>query len=93
MLAIGRALMADPQLLLLDEPSLGLAPIMVERILESLRRIRDAGITVLLVEQRLEKALRLADRAYVLQTGRIVLEGPAGDLLGVDEVRRAYLGL
>ena len=93
MLAIGRALMAGPSLLLLDEPSLGIAPRLVERIFESLRLINQRGITVLLVEQRLRQALELAQRGYVLQTGRVVLSGPAGDLLGSEDVRRAYLGL
>ena len=93
MLAIGRALMAGPRLLLLDEPSLGIAPRLVERIFESLRLINQRGITVLLVEQRLRQALELAQRGYVLQTGRVVLSGPATDLLGSEDVRRAYLGL
>ncbi len=93
MLAIGRALMSRPRLLLLDEPSLGLAPRLVLRIFESLREINEHGITILLVEQRLQQALRLASRGYVLQTGRVVLVGPSADLLESDEVRRAYLGL
>ncbi len=93
MLAIGRALMSRPRLLLLDEPSLGLAPRLVMRIFESLREINEHGITILLVEQRLQQALRLASRGYVLQTGRVVLAGPSADLLESDEVRRAYLGL
>ena len=93
MLAIGRALMAGPRLLLLDEPSLGIAPLLVERIFESLHLINQRGITVLLVEQRLRKALQLAQRGYVLQTGQVVLSGPSSELLSSEDVRRAYLGL
>ncbi|MGZ4148310.1 MAG: ABC transporter ATP-binding protein [Actinomycetota bacterium] len=92
MLAIGRALMARPSLLMLDEPSLGLAPIMVERIFELLREIRDQGITILLVEQNAHMALQLADRGYVIESGEIVLEDRADALLGNDAVRKAYLG-
>ena len=93
MLAIGRALMAGPRLLLLDEPSLGIAPLLVERIFESLHLINQRGLTVLLVEQRLRQALQLAQRGYVLQTGRVVLSGPSSELLSSENVRRAYLGL
>ena len=92
MLAIGRALMADPRLLLLDEPSMGLAPLFVQTIFEILRTIRDNGVTVLLVEQNAAKALQLADRGYVLETGRIVLQDTANVLLRDDRVRMAYLG-
>jgi branched-chain amino acid transport system ATP-binding protein len=92
MLAIGRALMAEPRLLLLDEPSMGLAPLFVQTIFEILRRIRDQGVTVLLVEQNAAKALQLADRGYVLETGRIVLQDSASVLLRDDRVRMAYLG-
>ncbi|MEO5657315.1 MAG: ABC transporter ATP-binding protein [Nitrospiria bacterium] len=92
MLAIGRALMAQPRLLLLDEPSLGLAPLMVERIFEIIRTIHRAGTTMLLVEQNAYTALKAADRAYVMDTGRIVLEGPAAVLLDDPNVRTAYLG-
>jgi branched-chain amino acid transport system ATP-binding protein len=92
MLAIGRALMAEPRLLLLDEPSMGLAPLYVQTIFDILRRIRDQGVTVLLVEQNAAKALQLADRGYVLETGRIVLQDSAGVLLRDDRVRMAYLG-
>jgi branched-chain amino acid transport system ATP-binding protein len=92
MLAIGRALMAEPRLLLLDEPSMGLAPLFVKMIFEILRTIRDQGVTILLVEQNAAKALQLADRGYVLETGRIVLQGPADVLLRDDRVRMAYLG-
>jgi branched-chain amino acid transport system ATP-binding protein len=92
MLAIGRALMARPQLLLLDEPSLGLAPIIVRDIFRALRRIREQGVTVLLVEQNARMALKLADRGYVLENGRVVLEGPATELLASPEVQASYLG-
>ncbi len=93
MLAIGRALMSKPRLLLLDEPSLGIAPLLVDRIFNSLREINQRGLTLLLVEQRLKQALALAARAYVLQTGRIVLSGPSAEMAESEEVRRAYLGL
>ncbi len=93
MLAIGRALMTQPRLLMLDEPSQGIAPKLVDDILDAVGRIRALGTTILLVEQRLAEALDLADRAYVLQTGRIVLEGPAKDIAGDAGVRRAYLGM
>ena len=92
MLAIGRALMSRPTLVLFDEPSLGLAPIMVETIGTMIAGIRDRGATVLLVEQNAALALRLADRAYVLETGRVTLEGPAKELVANPEVHRAYLG-
>jgi len=92
MLAIGRALMSRPTLILFDEPSLGLAPMMVETIGKMITRIREQGTTVLLVEQNASLALRLADRAYVLETGRVTLSGPARDLVANPEVHRAYLG-
>lgn len=93
MLAVGRALMGRPRLLMLDEPSLGVAPIVVTRMFELLRQVRDRGTTILLVEQNLQLALEFADRAYVLQTGRVVLSGSTQELLESQEVRRAYLGL
>jgi branched-chain amino acid transport system ATP-binding protein len=93
MLAIGRALMTQPRLLMLDEPSQGIAPKLVDDILAAVGRIRDLGTTVLLVEQRLAEALELADRAYVLQTGRIVMEGPAAVIAADAGVRKAYLGM
>jgi len=93
MLAIGRALMTQPRLLMLDEPSQGIMPKLVDDILAAVTRIRDLGVTVLLVEQRLVEALAIADRAYVLQTGRIVMSGPAAEIAGHADVRRAYLGI
>src|SRR3954468_5226938 len=93
MLAIGRALMTRPRLLMLDEPSQGIAPRLVDDILAAVGRVRELGTTVLLVEQRLAEALDMADRAYVLQTGRIVLEGPAKVVASDEGVRRAYLGM
>ena len=92
MLAIGRALMARPRLMMLDEPSMGLAPLVVRDIFAIIRRIRDEGTTVLLVEQNARGALRIADRGYVLETGRIVLQGTAEELLQNRDVQRAYLG-
>jgi branched-chain amino acid transport system ATP-binding protein len=92
MLAIGRALMGKPRLLLLDEPSMGLAPLVVAQIFEIIREINDAGVTVLLVEQNAAQALALANRGYVLETGEIVLSGTGAELLADDRVRAAYLG-
>lgn len=92
MLAIGRALMARPQLVLMDEPSMGLAPLLVETIFEIIREINQSGTTILLVEQNAHMALSIAHRAYVLETGRIVLEGSARELVDNPEVRKAYLG-
>jgi branched-chain amino acid transport system ATP-binding protein len=93
MLAIGRALMSRPKLLLLDEPSMGLAPILVQQILDAIAGLRDRGTTVLLVEQNVTAALAIADRAYVLETGRIALVGTAGELTHDERVRSAYLGI
>jgi branched-chain amino acid transport system ATP-binding protein len=92
MLAIGRALMSQPKLLLLDEPSLGLAPLMVERIFEVIRELKRQGVTMLLVEQNVHNALDVADRAYVMETGRMVLEGPASELKHNALVEQSYLG-
>jgi branched-chain amino acid transport system ATP-binding protein len=92
MLAIGRALMGKPRLLLLDEPSMGLAPLIVAQIFDIIREINTAGVTVLLVEQNAAQALALANRGYVLETGEIVLTGTGAELLADDRVRAAYLG-
>ena len=92
MLAIGRALMARPKLIMLDEPSMGLAPLMVKEIFSIIQKLRTEGNTVLLVEQNAKSALKIANRGYVLETGRIILEGEAGDLLANRDVQRAYLG-
>jgi branched-chain amino acid transport system ATP-binding protein len=93
MLAIGRALMSRPRLLLLDEPSLGLAPLMVERIFETIAELKRQGRTILLVEQNVHQALDVADRAYVLETGRIMLEGPSETLRHDPKVEQSYLGV
>jgi branched-chain amino acid transport system ATP-binding protein len=93
MLAIGRALMAQPRLLLLDEPSMGLAPILVDQILEILVRLKREGITMLLVEQNARAALSIADRGYVMETGRVTASGSAGVLLADNRIRAAFLGL
>ena len=93
MCAIGRALMARPRMLMLDEPTLGLAPVLVSRIFETVRTINADGVTVLLVEQNVRQALAVAHRACVLESGRLVLEGPARDLLGDERLKRAYLGM
>jgi branched-chain amino acid transport system ATP-binding protein len=93
MLALGRAMMSRPRLLLLDEPSMGLAPVMVERTFEAIENIRNGGTTILLVEQNARMALNIATRGYVLQTGKIVLAGTARELMNNDRVRQTYLGL
>jgi len=93
MVAIGRGLMSNPKLLMLDEPSLGLAPRLVDEVLDTVRRLKDAGMTILIVEQNVREALELADRGYILQTGRTVLEGTGPELLASDVVRKAFLGL
>ena len=92
MVAIARGLMCDPKLLMLDEPSLGLAPIVVEEIFELILRIKESGKTVLLIEQNASMALSISDRGYVLENGSIVLTGPGKDLLVNDDVKKAYLG-
>jgi branched-chain amino acid transport system ATP-binding protein len=92
MLAVGRALMSRPKLMLLDEPSLGLAPQVVEKIFSVLKSVNDDGVSLLLVEQNAHKALRLAHRAYVLETGNVVMTGTGQELLASPEVRKAYLG-
>ena len=93
MLAVGRGLMSRPKLLMVDEISLGLMPTIVDRVLQVLREIRDRSVTVLTVEQKVEKALAMADRASVLQTGRVAMSGTGRELLGNLEIRLAYLGL
>ena len=92
MVAMGRALMSHPKLLLMDEPSMGLAPILVEKSFEIIKQVNDEGVAVLVVEQNANVSLSIADRGYVLSTGRVVLEGPAADLLENDDLRKAYLG-
>ena len=92
MLAMGRALMSKPKLLMLDEPSMGLAPILVEQIFDIIKELHEAGTTILLVEQNAQMALSIADRAYVLGTGRITMSGNAAEVLSDDGVRKAYLG-
>lgn len=92
MLAMGRALMSHPKLILMDEPSMGLSPIFVNEIFEIIQEVSKSGTTVLLVEQNAKKALAIADRAYVLETGNIVLEGKASELLNNDSIKKAYLG-
>ena len=93
MLAIGRGLMAEPRLLILDEPSLGLSPLLVEELFTLIRSLRDGGLAVLLVEQNVGQSLEVADRAYVMENGSIRFSGLPSELLGSDELRRAYLGL
>ncbi len=92
MLAMGRALMSSPKLLMLDEPSMGLAPILIEQIFEIVKELHAAGTTILLVEQNAQMALSIASRAYVMETGRVTLSGTGDELLHDDEVRKAYLG-
>lgn len=92
MLAMGRALMSKPKLLLLDEPSMGLAPIFIQEIFDIIQEIQKQGMTVLLIEQNANKALSIADRAYVLETGKVVLSGKGSELLASDQVKKAYLG-
>ena len=92
MLAMGRALMSRPKLLMLDEPSMGLAPILVEQIFDIIRELHKAGTTILLVEQNAEMALQIADRAYVLESGRVTLSGTGAELAQSDEIKKAYLG-
>jgi len=93
MVAIGRGMMSSPRILMLDEPSLGLAPFLVDEVLDTVRRLKEEGITILLVEQNVREALDLADRGYVIQTGRIVAEGTGDELLESDMFRTAFLGI
>lgn len=92
MLAMGRALMSHPRIILMDEPSMGLSPIFVNEIFDIIQEVSASGTTVLLVEQNAKKALSISDRAYVLETGKIVLEGNADELLNNDSIKKAYLG-
>jgi branched-chain amino acid transport system ATP-binding protein len=92
MVAMGRALMSKPRLLLMDEPSMGLAPILVERNFEIIKQVNDAGVAMLVVEQNANVSLSIAHRGYVLSTGRVVLSGPAAELRENDDLRKAYLG-
>jgi branched-chain amino acid transport system ATP-binding protein len=93
MLVIGRGLMADPKLMLLDEMSLGLAPIVVNELFKALKEIREAGITILFVEQNVRRTLQEADRAYILETGRVTLSGAAAQLREEEQVKKAYFGI
>jgi branched-chain amino acid transport system ATP-binding protein len=93
MCAIARALMSRPKLILLDEPSMGLAPVIVQQVFELVRRIRSEGYTVLIVEQNVRQVLKVVDRAYLLEVGRIAAGGTAAELSASDEIRRAYMGL
>jgi branched-chain amino acid transport system ATP-binding protein len=93
MLAIGRGLMAEPKLLILDEPSLGLSPLLVEEMFNLISRLNDEGLSILLVEQNVFQSLEIADRAYVLENGQVVLQGAANDLMDNDDLKRSYLGM
>jgi branched-chain amino acid transport system ATP-binding protein len=93
MCAIGRALMSGPKLILLDEPSMGLAPVIVQQVFDFVRRIRSEGYTVLIVEQNVSQVLKIVDRAYLLEVGRMRMSGPAAELLASDEIRKTYMGL
>ena len=93
MCAIARALMSGPKLVLLDEPSMGLAPVIVAQVFDLVRRIRSEGYTVLIVEQNVRQVLKIADRAYLLEVGRLKMGGTAGELAASDEIRRAYMGI
>ncbi len=93
MIAIGRALMLRPKLLIMDEPSLGLAPKLVKEVMSAIRRVSQTGLPILLVEQNVKQVLQVSDRAYVLENGKLVIEGPSRDLMGNEKIKRAYLGL
>ena len=93
MLVIARSLMSNPKLLILDEPSLGLAPIIVEKVLDTLQRINEDGVTILLVEQNIRDSLNIANRAYVLEEGKIIIEGEGRELLSNDHIKEVYLGV
>src|SRR5690606_38145276 len=93
MVAIGRALMLHPQMLIMDEPSLGLAPLLVREVMQVIRRVSETGLPILLVEQNVMQVLKIIDRTYVLENGRQVLDGPSSELLGNPMIKRAYLGI
>ena len=93
MLVIGRSLMSNPKLLILDEPSLGLAPIIVEKVLDTLQRINEDGVTILLVEQNIRDSLNIANRAYVLEEGKTIIEGEGRELLTNNHIKEVYLGV
>lgn len=93
MLAIARGLLSDPKLLMLDEPSLGLSPLLVSQIFEAIKRVNEQGVTILLIEQNVGLALQISDRAYVLETGKVVIEGKSSDLLGDEHIKKAFLGI
>jgi branched-chain amino acid transport system ATP-binding protein len=93
MCAIGRALMSNPKLLLLDEPSAGLAPVVVQQVFELVKRIRASGLTVLIVEQNVQQVLRIVDRAYLLEAGLIRASGTSAEVMGTDTIKQAYLGV
>ena len=93
MCAIARALMSNPKMLLMDEPSAGLAPVIVQQVFELVRQIREKGFTVLIVEQNIQQVLKVVDRAYLLEVGSIKASGSASELLGSDEIRKAYIGV
>lgn len=93
MLTIGRALMSRPKFLILDEPSLGLAPVVVDDVFETVTRLRAEGVTILLVEQNVRRSLEISDRAYVLENGRVVMSGAASELLENENIKKAYLGM
>jgi branched-chain amino acid transport system ATP-binding protein len=93
MLAIGRGLMSLPKLLMLDEPSLGLAPLVVKLIFETIKKVNQAGMTILLIEQNVKAALLLSEKAYILENGRMILEGKAEELMNQERVRKAYMGI
>ena len=93
MIAIGRALMLRPKMLIMDEPSLGLAPRLVKEVMQAIRRVSETGLPILLVEQNVKQVLQISDRTYVLENGKLVVEGPSGELMGNEKIKRAYLGL
>ena len=93
MLVIGRSLMSNPELLILDEPSLGLAPIIIAKVMDTLRKINEEGVAILLVEQNIRDSLNIADRGYVLEEGKIIIEGKGRELLTNDHIKEVYLGI